>query len=56
MPAADAIGKAGPIPATAPATPPSFGTLALRWYRLNRDGLRATAIGIISLLKYLAVF
>ncbi|MCD9252939.1 ABC transporter permease, partial [Bradyrhizobium japonicum] len=37
-------------------TPPSFGTLALRWYRLNRAGLRATAIGIISLLAFLLVW
>ena len=39
-----------------PASPPSFGTLALRWYRLNRGGLRATAIGIISLLAFLLVW
>ena len=32
-------------PPLQPASPPSFGTLALRWYRLNRGGLRATAIG-----------
>jgi len=44
MPAA--IAEAGPAPAVAPpATPPSFGTLALRWYRLNQGRLRAMAIG-----------
>ena len=57
MPAATAIAEAGPVPAPfPPATPPSFGTLALRWYRLNRAGLRATAIGIISLLAFLLVW
>ena len=57
MPAATAIAEAGPVPAPSPpATPPSFGTLALRWYRLNRAGLRATAIGIISLLAFLLVW
>ncbi len=51
---ATTLTEAGPLPATTtPTTPPSFGTLALRWYRLNRGGLRATAIGIISLLAFL---
>ena len=55
MPAA--LAEAGPVPAvTPPATPPSFGTLALRWYRLNQGRLRATAIGIISLLAFLLVW
>ncbi|MBQ1084709.1 hypothetical protein KBX21_26335, partial [Nocardiopsis sp. B62] len=51
---ASAIAEAGRAPAATPqATPPSFGAFALRWYRLNRAGLRATAIGIISLLAFL---
>ena len=51
MPAANVIAEAGAVPAATPPTaPPSFSTLALRWYRLNRAGLRATAIGIVSLL------
>ncbi|HEX9209032.1 MAG TPA: ABC transporter permease, partial [Bradyrhizobium sp.] len=54
MPAA--IAEAAPVPAAPPATTASFGTLALRWYRLNRDGLRATAISIISLLGFLLVW
>ncbi|MGY4459302.1 hypothetical protein ACVWYI_003262 [Bradyrhizobium sp. LB13.1] len=54
---ASATAKTTSVPATTPpAAPPSFGTLALRWCRLNRDGLRATAIGIISLLAFLLVW
>lgn len=54
---ASATAETTSVPATTPpAAPPSFGTLALRWYRLNRDGLRATAIGIISLLAFLLVW
>ena len=55
---ATAIAEAGPAPAaiTPPTASPSFGTLALRWYRLNRAGLRAIAIGLISLLAFLLVW
>lgn len=56
MPATTAIDEAGPAPAAAATAAPSFGTLALRWYRLNRAGLRAIAIGIISLLAFLLVW
>ncbi|MDE5440935.1 ABC transporter permease subunit [Bradyrhizobium sp. CSA207] len=56
MPATTAIGEASPAPAAAPAAAPSFGTVALRWYRLNRAGLRAIAIGILSLLAFLLVW
>ena len=52
-----AIAEAAPVSAvTPPATPPSFGTLALRWYRLNQGRLRAAAIGIASLIAFLLVW
>jgi NitT/TauT family transport system permease protein len=38
------------------SAPASFGTLALRWYRLNQGSLRATAIGIASLIAFLLVW
>ena len=51
------IAEAGPVPAVRPAVaPPSFGTVIRRWYRLNQGRLRATAIGIISLLAFLLVW
>lgn len=55
---ATALAEAGHAPAAIapPTTPPSFGTLALRWYRLNRAGLRAAAIGVVSLLAFLMVW
>lgn len=56
MPATSAIAEASTVAAVPPKSPPSFGTLALRWYRLNQAGLRATAIGIISLLAFLLVW
>ena len=57
MPMALATTEAEPASDTAPpAKPTSYGTLALRWYRLNRAGLRAIAIGIISLLAFLLVW
>ncbi|MFB6450006.1 ABC transporter permease [Bradyrhizobium tunisiense] len=56
MPATTFI-EAGSAPAVPPpAASRTFGTLALRWYRLNRSGLRATAIGVISLLAFLLVW
>lgn len=42
-----------PTPATMPRP---AGALALRWYRLNQGRLRATAIGIASLLAFLLVW
>ena len=52
-----AMADAPPAPA-APmqSAPASFGTLALRWYRLNQGSLRATAIGIASLIAFLLVW
>lgn len=52
-----AMADAPPAPA-APmqSAPTSFGTLALRWYRLNQGSLRATAIGIASLIAFLLVW
>ncbi len=41
----------------APAAPSStFATLAGRWYRLNKDRLRAVAIGAVSLVVFLVVW
>jgi len=55
VPAAAAVAE--PAPALAPpAKSPSFGTFALRWYRLNRDRLRATAIAVLSLAAFLIVW
>jgi NitT/TauT family transport system permease protein len=34
----------------------SFGALAARWYRLNKESLRAIAIGAISLFVFLVVW
>lgn len=56
MPAAPAIAEADALPAAPPVAPPSFGALAARWYRLNRDRLRATALGIVSLVAFLLVW
>ena len=55
---ATALAEAGSAPAAVarPSAPPSFATLGLRWYRLNRAGLRAAAIGVISLLAFLLVW
>ena len=33
---------------TAPSSEPAIGTIAARWYRLNKDKLQATLIGAIS--------
>nr|WP_225677976.1 ABC transporter permease [Bradyrhizobium hereditatis] len=53
MPAASNT-EAAPV---APAHgPPSFGALALRWYRVNKRRLMATLIGALSLLAFLIVW
>lgn len=52
-----AMADAPPAPAVPmQSAPASFGTLALRWYRLNQGSLRATAIGIASLIAFLLVW
>jgi NitT/TauT family transport system permease protein len=44
-------------PATAPAdVPAGISVLAGRWYRLNKDRIRATLIGIASLVAFLLVW
>ena len=42
-------------PAASAAVEPrrTFGALAARWFRLNKDRLQAVAIGAISLLVFL---
>jgi NitT/TauT family transport system permease protein len=55
--AAVAATDAAPAPSVAPPNEPrTFGMLALRWYRLNQDRLRATAIGVVSLIAFLIVW
>jgi sulfonate transport system permease protein len=54
-PAAAAVTE--PAPALVPpAKLPSSGTFALRWYHLNQDRLRATAIAVLSLTAFLIVW
>lgn len=50
------VAEAEPAPALAPAPKRTLGTLAGRWYRLNKESLRAVAIGAISLLAFLIVW
>lgn len=40
-------------PAAPVRQPAAIGTIAVRWYRLNREKLRATLIGAISLIAFL---
>ncbi|VIO72041.1 Bicarbonate transport system permease protein CmpB [Bradyrhizobium ivorense] len=54
MPAATAETETEAAPAA--ASTPSFAARAGRWYRLNRDRLRAIAIGAISLAAFLVVW
>ncbi|MGY2849086.1 NitT/TauT family transport system permease protein [Bradyrhizobium sp. USDA 4509] len=54
MPSAAA--DTGLVSATPPGSAPSFATLARRWYRLNRDSLRAAVIGALSLAAFLLVW
>ena len=50
------VAEAEPSPALTPAPKRSLGTLAARWYRLNKESLRAVAIGAISLFAFLVVW
>lgn len=50
------VAEAEPAPAIAPAPRRTFGQLAARWYRLNKESLRAVAIGAISLFLFLVVW
>nr|WP_316229123.1 MULTISPECIES: ABC transporter permease [unclassified Bradyrhizobium] len=57
MPAAPAIAERGEASSEAPPPRPrSFGELAVRWFRLNQDRLRATAMGAVSLVAFLIVW
>lgn len=53
---ASVVAKADTSPAPPATLPRTAGALALRWYRLNRGRLRATAIGIASLLAFLLIW
>lgn len=57
-PQEDAVPEAKAIaePAPAAATASTFAVRAGRWYRLNRDRLRAVAIGALSLAAFLLVW
>jgi NitT/TauT family transport system permease protein len=50
------VAEAEPAPAPNPTPKRSLGTLAARWYRLNKESLRAVAIGAVSLLVFLVVW
>jgi NitT/TauT family transport system permease protein len=55
--AATALAEAGPVPVIAPSNKPSsFSPLAQRRVRLNWDRLRATALGVVSLIAFLIVW
>lgn len=56
MPAAAAVTDREPAPDAPAHEPPAFGALALRWYRLNRERLRAILVGALSLLAFLIVW
>ena len=53
---AEIVVKEEPIAVATPERRRSFGTLAARWYRLNKESLRAVAIGAISLFVFLVVW
>jgi NitT/TauT family transport system permease protein len=50
------VAEAEPAPAITPAPKRSFGALVGRWYRLNKESLRAVAVGAISLFAFLVVW
>ncbi len=50
------LAEAEPATALAPAPKRSLGELTARWYRLNKERLRALTIGAISLLLFLIVW
>ncbi|QIG91159.1 MULTISPECIES: ABC transporter permease [unclassified Bradyrhizobium] len=54
VPAVPATTETTSPPTAAP--PASSAALAARWYRLNQDRLRATAIGLVSLAAFLLVW
>jgi NitT/TauT family transport system permease protein len=59
VPPAEATAMTAPDTQTQPATsrqPSSFGTIAARWYRLNKDKLRAALLGAISLALFLVAW
>ena len=57
MAAATPTIEAEPAPAIAPAPPPvAIGVIAGRWYRLNKDKLRAALVGAISLVVFLVAW
>jgi NitT/TauT family transport system permease protein len=56
MSAAVAVTETEPAQLAPAHKPPSPGALALRWYRLNRERLRAALIGALSLLAFLIVW
>jgi len=56
MPAAVAVTDTEPAPVAPAHKPPALGGLALRWYRLNRERLRAILVGALSLLAFLIVW
>jgi len=52
--AAEVVAAAEQTPAIAPAhQPSSFGVIAARWFRLNKDKMRAALIGAISLALFI---
>jgi NitT/TauT family transport system permease protein len=52
-----AVADAPPAAVAPPADRrPGFAALATRWFRLNRETLRATAIGIVSLIAFLVAW
>jgi NitT/TauT family transport system permease protein len=49
--------KTQPAPVATPATPPAtFGIVAGRWYRLNKERMLGALIGSLSLLAFLAAW
>jgi NitT/TauT family transport system permease protein len=57
VPPMDGTANAPRAAAAAPTPQPSsFGTIAARWYRLNKDKLRAALLGAISLVLFLVAW
>ncbi|MCW5702164.1 MAG: ABC transporter permease [Bradyrhizobium sp.] len=56
MPAAVAVTDTESAHIAPAHEPPAFGALVLRWYRLNRERLRAIVVGALSLLTFLIVW
>jgi NitT/TauT family transport system permease protein len=52
-----AVADTPPTPAAAPVeSRPGFASLAGRWFRLNKERLRAVAIGTVSLIAFMIVW